>query len=274
MNDLAAALSLLARDPSAPLDLGELALLLARDEYPALDVEAYLAELDGMAHEARPHLRGRLEKRVAGLCRYLFHDLGFRGNRNVYYDPRNSYFNDVLDRRTGIPITLSAVAMVVGQRAGLKVVGVGLPGHFVAKAVCDGREVIFDPFHGGRVLTPEQCEALVEQAAGMAFAATPEALRPVPLGPIVQRMLSNLKGIYLRAGDYSRAVRVMNRLRQLCPDDALQRRDLGATLLQAGEPGKAIGHLQAYLAAEPDAEDAADVRRLLEQSRGAVARWN
>jgi regulator of sirC expression with transglutaminase-like and TPR domain len=274
MNDLDAALSLLARDPSAPLDLGELALLLARDEYPALDVEAYLAELDGMAHEARPHLRGPLEKRVAGLCRYLFHDLGFRGNRNDYYDPRNSYFNDVLDRRTGIPITLSAVAMVVGQRAGLKVVGVGLPGHFVAKAVGDGREVIFDPFHGGRVLTPEQCEALVEQAAGMPFAATPEALRPVPLGPIVQRMLNNLKGVYLRAGDYSRGVRAMNHLRQLCPDDALQRRDLGAVLLQAGEPGKAIAHLQAYLAAEPDAEDAADVRRLLEQSQGAVARWN
>ncbi len=274
MTSLDTALPLLARDPSAPLDLGELALLLARDEYPGLDVEAYLAELDGMAHEARPHLRGRLEKRVAGLCRYLFHDLGFRGNRQDYYDPRNSYLNDVLDRRTGIPITLSAVAMAVGQRAGLAVCGVGLPGHFVAKAVADGKEVIFDPFHGGRVLTPEQCEALVEQAAGMTFAATPEALRPVPLGPLVQRMLTNLKGVYLRASDYPRAVRVMNRLRQLCPDDPLQRRDLGAILLQSGEPGKAIAHLQAYLAARPKAADAADVRRLLEQSQGAVARWN
>jgi regulator of sirC expression with transglutaminase-like and TPR domain len=274
MNSLEAALSTLARDPDALLDLGELALLLARDEYPGLDVEAYLAELDGMAHEAKPHLRGRLEKRVAGLCRYLFHDLGFRGNQSDYYDPRNSYLNDVLDRRTGIPIALSAVAMVVGERAGLKVVGVGLPGHFVAKAVGDGREVIFDPFHGGRVLTPEQCEAVVEEAAGVSFAATPEALRPVPLGPIVQRMLTNLKTVYVRAGDYDRAVRVMGRLRQLCPGDPLQRRDLGAVLLQSGQPGKAIPHLQAYLDAEPDADDAAAVRRLLDQSRGAVARWN
>ncbi len=274
MNSLDAALSLLARDPSAPLDLGEVALLLARDEYPGLDVEASLAELDGMAHEARPHLRGRLEKRVAGLCRYLFHDLGFRGNQGNYYDPRNSYLNDVLDRRTGIPITLSAVAMVVGQRAGLKVVGVGLPGHFVAKAVGESREVLFDPYHGGRVLTPEQCEALVEQAAGTPFVATPETLRPVPLGPIVQRMLNNLKGAYLRAGDCGRTIRVLNRLRQLCPDDPLQRRDLGAVLLKSGQPGKAISHLQAYLDARPKAADAADVRYLLEQSRGAVARWN
>ncbi len=268
------ALRLLARNPAAPLDLGEVALLLARDEYPGLDVEAYLAELDGMAHEARPHLRGRLEKRVAGMCRYLFHDLGFHGNRSDYDNPCNTYLNEVLDRRTGIPIALSAVAMIVGRRAGLSVVGVGLPGHFVVKAVDGGREVIFDPFHGGRVLSREDCEILVETVLGVRFEATPAALRPVPLGAMVQRMLNNLKAVYLRSGDCSRAIRVMNRLRQLCPGDPLQRRDLGATLLQAGQPGKAISHLQAYLDAAPDADDAAAVRRLLDQSRGAVARWN
>jgi regulator of sirC expression with transglutaminase-like and TPR domain len=272
--DLNRALTLLSHDPAAPLDLGELALRLARDEYPALDVEAHLAELDGMAHEARPHLRGRFEARVAGLCRYLFHDLGFRGNEADYYDPRNSYFNDVLDRRLGIPITLSAVAMAVGRRAGLTVEGVGLPGHFVAKAVEGGREVIFDPFHGGRVLTPRQCAAVVERVVGVPFEVTPEVLRAAPLGAIVQRMLKNLKAVYLRGGDYARAVRVMGRLLQLDPGDAVQRRDLGATLLQAGEPGKAIAHLEAYLEAAPDAEDMAAVRRLLGQARAAVARWN
>src|SRR5438552_8487835 len=152
--NLNATLEALAQDPVAPLDLAELALSLARDEYPDLDVEAYLGELDGMAHEARRYLRGDLAARVSGLCRYLFHDMGFRGNQADYYDPRNSYLNQVLDRRLGIPITLSAVAMAVGRRAGLEVAGVGLPGHFVAKAVLDGREVLFDPFHGGRVLTP------------------------------------------------------------------------------------------------------------------------
>src|SRR5438034_4900818 len=100
--DVDAALTLLARDPAAPLDLAELALELARDEYSDLDVEAYLSELDGMAHEAKTYLRGSLEARVTGLCRYLFHEMGFRGNRQEYNDPHNSYLNQVLDRRTGI----------------------------------------------------------------------------------------------------------------------------------------------------------------------------
>src|SRR5580704_10046281 len=139
------ALNLLARDPTAPLDLAELALKLARDEYPDLDVEAYLGELDGMAREARTYLRGSLPTRVHGFCRFLFHELGFRGNAQTYYDPRNSYFNEVLDRRTGIPISLSAVAIAIANRAGLQVAGVGLPGHFIAKAVGDGQEVFFDP---------------------------------------------------------------------------------------------------------------------------------
>src|SRR5262245_14410616 len=164
--NLDAALQLLARDPAAPLDVGELALLLARDEYPDLDVEAYLAELAGMAHEASAHLRGDFPAQVSGLCRYLFHEMGFRGNRKEYYDPRNSYLNQVLDRRTGIPISLSVVTMAVAARAGLCVVGIGLPGHFVVKAVGDGQEVLFDPFNQGRRLTLEQCERLVREATG------------------------------------------------------------------------------------------------------------
>src|SRR5262245_6999856 len=127
--DLDAALTLLSREPEAPLDLAELALWLARDEYPDLDVEGYLAELAAMAREARTYLRGDLAARVAGLCRYLFHELGFRGNTREYYDARNSYLNQVFDRRTGIPISLSAVTMAIGGRAGLAVAGVGLPGH-------------------------------------------------------------------------------------------------------------------------------------------------
>src|SRR5208282_4496392 len=179
--DLDAALELLAHDPSAPLDLAELALRLACDEYPGADIEAYLAELAGMAHEARSYLRGSLEARVNGLCRYLFHDMGFHGNTREYYDPRNSYLNQVLERRTGIPITLSALAMVVGGRAGLEVAGIGLPGHFIVKAVADGREVLFDPFHGGRQLALRDCENLVHQATGKSFDATQAPLEPVPL---------------------------------------------------------------------------------------------
>jgi regulator of sirC expression with transglutaminase-like and TPR domain len=270
--DLDAVLTQLARDPAAPFDLAELALRLARDEYADLDVDAYLSELNGMAHEARAYLRGGLEASVHGLCRYLFHEMGFRGNVQHYYDARNSYFNQVLDRRTGIPITLSAVAMAVGTRAGLSVVGVGLPGHFIAKAKAGAEEVLFDPFHGGRPLTPEQCEQLVFQVTGKTFHATRTALEAVPLGLIVQRMLNNLKGVYLQESDYGRAVRVIARLRQLAPEDPLQRRDLGIALLHAGQPGQAIDHLMAYLATTPS--DAEAMRRLLAQARSDVARWN
>src|SRR6266498_397211 len=103
-HSLDAALEKLARDPGAPVDLAEIALLLARDEFPNLDVEAHLNELNAMAYEVRPYLRGHLAHQVQGLCRYLFHEMGFRGNVEHYYDPRNSYLNAVLERRLGIPI--------------------------------------------------------------------------------------------------------------------------------------------------------------------------
>lgn len=267
-------LALLAHDPAATLDIAEIALLLARDEYPDLDVEAYLGELAGMAHEARRYVRGDLPARVAGLCRYLFHDMGFRGNVQEYYDPRNSYLNQVLDRRTGIPITLSAVAMAVGRRAGLEVVGVGLPGHFIVKAIGHGGEVLFDPFHGGRILSPEGCEILVQQVTGEPFEATPAHLQGQPMGQMVLRMLSNLKGIYLRDADFPRAVRVIERLRQLIPNDPEQRRDLGVSLIHSGEPGRALDHLEAYLASVPAADDANTVRQLLDRARSELSRWN
>jgi regulator of sirC expression with transglutaminase-like and TPR domain len=272
--NLDTALEELARDPNPALDLAELALCLARDEYPDLDVEAYLAEIDGMAHEARRYLRGSLDAQVTGLCRYLFHEMGFRGNDRDYYDARNSYLNQVLDRRTGIPISLSAVVMAVGGRAGLAVQGVGLPGHFIVKAVQGGHQELFDPFHGGRRLSVEACANLVRQVIGEPFRVTAEDLAAVPLAAMVTRMLNNLKAVYLKSGDFPRAVRVMERLRQLNPADTLQRRDLGTSLLHAGQPGKAIDHLRAYLAAVPQAEDAEVVRQLLGRARRQVAEWN
>ena len=272
--DLDSALPRLARDLAAPFDLAEIALQLARDEYPDLDVDAYLSQLTGMAHEARSYMRGSLDARVTGLCRYLFHDLGFRGNTQSYYEPRNSYLNEVLDRRTGLPILLASVAMAVGQRAGLRVVGVGLPGHFVAKAIENGTELLFDPFHGGRRLSPEQCEALVYQVTGSPFRANRESLGAVPLALMVVRMLNNLKGTYLRDEDFGRAVRIIERLRQLRPDDPLQERDLGASLLRAGRPGRAVDHLQTYLNETPNAPDADAVRALLRTAMCEVAKWN
>jgi regulator of sirC expression with transglutaminase-like and TPR domain len=272
--NLDTALPLLAGDPAAPLDLAELALELARDEYPQLDVEAVLAELAAMARELRPRLRGGLPTRVEALVRYLFHDLGFTGNERDYYDPRNSYLNDVLDRRTGLPITLSAIAIAIGTRAGLEVAGVGLPGHFIAKATSRGEEIFFDPFHAGRLLSVADCESVVEHVLGVPYQATPDALAALPVGAIVQRMLNNLKGAYLKLADFVRGARITARLCQLCPDDHTQRRDLGVCLMQAGRPGAAIDYLGAYLAAEPPPIDSGSVRDLLQQAQEEVARWN
>jgi regulator of sirC expression with transglutaminase-like and TPR domain len=272
--ELDAAFGRLAAEADAPVDVAEVSLLLARDEYSDLDVEAYLAEVNGMAREARGYVRGTLEARVHGLCRYLFHEMGFHGNVLDYYDPRNSYLNQVVDRRTGIPISLSALAMAVGQRVGLRIEGIGLPGHLVARAVEDGNQVLFDPFHGGRQLSAVDCENLVRQTTGRAFEAMPADLAPLPGRLLFIRMLNNLKSIYLRQKDFSRAARVIARLRQLKPDDLGELRDLGVALAQAGQLGAALDPLNAYLAAIPQGPNVDAVRQLRDRILAAVGRWN
>ena len=138
----------------------------------------------------------------------------------------------------------------------------------------NGDAVLFDPFHGGRVLTEIDCQNLVSQATGVAIPITPELLAALPARWIVQRMLNNLKAVYLRHEDFARAVRTMERLYQLTPDDGGQRRDLGIGLMHAGLPGRAIDHLEAYLAASPDSDDAETIRKLLAKAVTDVGRWN
>jgi regulator of sirC expression with transglutaminase-like and TPR domain len=268
------ALQTLAADPAAPLDVAEVALLFAADEYPDLDRGFYIRKLDRFAADLAPMLDGTLEDRVSSLTEFLFDDEGFQGNDGDYYDPKNSYLNDVIDRRLGLPISLSVLAMVVGQRAGLHIEGVGLPGHFVAKAIDGPDEVYFDPFHGGQLLTPASCRALVEAVTGCPLPLDDVPLESVPLGVIVARMLNNLKGVYLKREDYGRAVRVMERLRVFDPDDLLQRRDLGVALVRAGRPGAAIDHLTAYLAEHSYREDAELVQAVLHDARKEMLHWN
>ncbi|MGL6095407.1 MAG: SirB1 family protein, partial [Fimbriiglobus sp.] len=188
---LDALLADLAADPAAPVDLAELALWLAADEYPDLDVPTYLARVDALADAVRPRVAAAetLDGRVAELATFLFEDQEFAGNDEDYYDPRNSYLSDVLDRRLGIPITLSVLAVAVGERCGLAVAGVGLPGHFVAKASAGPAEVIFDPYHGGQFLDRAGCEKVVVAVTGQPFDATDEAVAAVPPGLVAQRML-------------------------------------------------------------------------------------
>jgi regulator of sirC expression with transglutaminase-like and TPR domain len=271
---LDAALDRLGRDPTASFDLAEIALLLARDEFPYLDVEGHLSELTAMAQDVQRYLRGHLSHQVQGLCRYLFHEMGFRGNQRDYYDPQNSYFNVVLERRLGIPISLSAVMLAIGQRAGLQLAGVGLPGHFIVRAQARGEEILIDPFHGGRILSLADCEYLVEQSTGTPFDLAAVRLEPIPVGLILRRMLTNLKAIYVKQEDWPRSARTMERLRQLDPDNVLLRRDLGICYLRRQHPGKAIDLLQSYLTLASDAADADAVREMHRTAVRLVAQWN
>ncbi|QDU22881.1 SirB1 family protein [Urbifossiella limnaea] len=273
--DLPATLAALAADPHHPADLAELALHLARDEYPDLDPAVYLARLDDLADRLAQRLTGRLTADAAELTHLLFADEEFAGNQADYYDPRNSYLNDVLDRKLGLPITLSLVAAAVGTRAGLTVEGVGLPGHFVAKVVGeDGAAVFFDPFHAGRFLDAADCAKLVEEATGRPFELTPDAMAAAPNAAVAVRLLTNLKSVYLKTADFARAARTTERLVSLLPKDADQRRDLGVCLIHAGRPGRAVPHLRAYLAAAPGASDVETVGGFLSQALREVAQWN
>jgi regulator of sirC expression with transglutaminase-like and TPR domain len=275
--DLDATLQRLAVNPTEPVDLAELALHLAVDEYPALDVAVYLSRIAALADAVRPAIAAAqgLTAQVTVLADALFRQWQFQGNTDDYYDPRNSYLNDVLDRRLGLPITLSILAGAVGNRCGLTIAGVGLPGHFIAKATdASGQNVLFDPYHGGAILDRSSCEALIETITGRPWRLTESALTATPAGGVAIRLLTNLKGAYLREPDYPRAARVIGRLLQLTPGDLPQRRDYGVTLLHAGQPGLAIDHLQAYLTARPNAQDAGAVRAFLKDARRDIARWN
>jgi regulator of sirC expression with transglutaminase-like and TPR domain len=149
-----------------------------------------------------------------------------------------------------------------------------LPGHFVAKAIDGDAEVIFDPYHDGQFLDRAGCRQLVEAVTGQPFDPTDDALAVTPPGFVARRLLTNLKSVYLRTGDFARAARVTTRLVQLAPDDPTQQRDLGVTLIHAGKPGQAIDHLAAYLATVPAAEDAQVVHEFLRDAQKEVARWN
>lgn len=264
----------LSRNADADYDVAEIALLIAQDEYPNLDVEAYLDQLRDLARDAKSHLAGSLPEQVHGLCRYLFHEVGLRGNKKEYYDPRNSYLSDVLDRLKGIPITLSVVTVAVGRRVGLPLAGLGLPGHFVVQCLQTRPLVVIDPFHGGRLLNVEECRALVSRVTGVDVPISPADFVPIPIGLLVQRLLNNLRLIYLNHKDWRRAARTLHRLRQLSPSDVQVRRDLGLCLLHLDQPGKAIDHLASYITAAAEAEDLEKVQKLHQKALRQVGRWN
>lgn len=265
----------LTEGPDARLDLARAALAIARWQYPGLDVDAYLERLDGLARGVDGVRRsadpvGRLHR----LREYLFVEQGFGGNREDYYDPRNSFLNDVLDRRRGIPISLCLVLMEVGKRLGLALEGIGLPGHFIAGARLGDSQILLDPFNAGALLTPETCEKLVGRALGRKVALKAENFAAVTRRQFLARMLVNLKGIYWQREAWDRVVGVIDRLLVLDPKAAGEWRDRGLAWSNMGEVRRGLADWERYLTEFPSAADHEAVKGQLRKARQKIAWLN
>jgi regulator of sirC expression with transglutaminase-like and TPR domain len=265
----------LVAQPDASIELAHAALLVAAEERPGLDVEHYRARLYQLGLTARERLAGDEESTpVVALNKFIFEELGFTGNQTNYYDPRNSLLSEVLDRRTGIPITLSVVYMEIGQRAGVHVEGIGLPGHFIVRAQGKrGEALLVDPFNG-KIVDAEDCQERLDTIYGGQAALAESHLRPVSTREILARLLRNLKGIYAQAGLYRRALSIIERILLVAPDAIEERRDRGALLAQLGRYSEAITDVQAYLKRAANSPDAERVREQLKQMQAQLARLN
>ncbi len=260
----------------AELDLAEAALLIAQEEHPDMDVAAYLRRLDGLAAAVRARLPQAPEPTdiIHNLNIQLFREEGLTGNESEYYDPRNSFLNEVLDRKRGIPITLSVIYLEVGRRLGLPLVGVGFPGHFLVKYSGADGEMVLDPFAGGATLSREDLVQRLRRMYGDAnpfLAQIPQLLAPASKKEILVRILRNLKGIYLQKNDFARALAASDRILLVAPDLATEVRDRGAVHQRLGHLQAAQQDLRRYLQMVPDAEDAEAVRTIISRM---VARLN
>jgi regulator of sirC expression with transglutaminase-like and TPR domain len=254
-------------------------VLFAREvDYPDLRPSQVIVQIDDLADQARSAVTGQANAQEAGLAlaRFLFEAQGFQGNSLDYSDPRNSYLNDVLERRLGIPISLSVLYVEIGRRLGLPVAGVGMPGHFIVSVADDagGEPLYLDPFNGGRTLTVEDCRKLVQRSTGFAERFDPDWLLPTPPRDIVARMLNNLRGFYLSVEDWPMAVAVLERLQALQPAVSAHWRDLGVLHYRNGQFQKASALLNEYLAREPNAPDVESVRQGRDKLLDELGRLN
>lgn len=208
-----------ASRPDDEIDLAAASLLIAEAEYPGLDVAAYLAMIDDMAEAVRARMTSGVDAVWHALNHYLFDELGFRGNDDDYYDPKNSFLNEVIDRRVGIPITMSLIYLEVGRRLGMELDGIAFPGHFLVQHRRADGDRLLDPYHKGVVLDTGELEERLRRALGEEAELTAEHLQVASKRQILTRMLNNLRGIYQRCGDVDRELGVLERLAILNPQD-------------------------------------------------------
>jgi regulator of sirC expression with transglutaminase-like and TPR domain len=266
------------------IDIAQACLMIAQDAYPGLDVDRYLGDIERMAIRLRARVPQECgaEDRVVALNQYLFGDLGFQGNTDAYYDPRNSYLNDVIDRRTGIPITLSVLYMALGRRLGLPLEGVSFPGHFLVRLRLRSGVLLLDPFVGGAPLSePELRERLQRVIPPGATEGVPvsqlpldQFLEPASHRQILARVLRNLKVIYRETDKPERLLDVLNRMLVVAPDAAAELRDRGLVYQRLECYRAALKDLSAYVEKVPDAPDYDEVRVRLMEVSALCARLN
>src|SRR6478736_8548652 len=237
------------------------ALLIARDEYPSLDAGSYAQTIQGYADTIKPKLDGDVDlpSTLTTINRYLFEELGFAGNNNQYDDPRNSYLNEVFDRKLGIPISLAVVQIELTRRLGLPLDGISFPGHFLVRLPVDDGILVMGPYNKGR---PVSADELKERASPHLGGHAPddsqllEILAPATHRAILARMLRNLKGLYLERADWERVARTADRLLKIAPDTAEAWRDRGLAYRELGHARGAREDLTRYLQVLPNADDA------------------
>jgi regulator of sirC expression with transglutaminase-like and TPR domain len=257
--------------------LARAALTIARMEYPNLDPEKYLDQLDWLAARV-DHMLPELpetQQVIAALNYVLFQEEGFTGNTEDYYDPRNSFLNEVLDRKVGIPITLALVYMEVAHRIGFPLFGVGMPGHFLLKHYdVEGSETLLDPFHGGDILSHADCQVRLDEIYSGQMPFQPEYLNTVTRRQMLTRMLNNLRQIYVNRRDFKRALVVVDLVLALHPRSAEDMKERAMLRYALGQLRDAAEDLETYVRMAPDASDADEMRQTALSLRRRLALMN
>jgi regulator of sirC expression with transglutaminase-like and TPR domain len=259
--------------PEEEINLALAALLVAQEQYPQLPVERYLSSLDLLAEETRDRLNGETAHLLVlqELLHTLHHRHQFRGNREAYYDPRNSFLNDVLDRGLGIPLTLGIVLLEVGWRLGLPLEGVNFPGHFLVRFRGDAVDLLVDPYHGGALRFEDQAQELLDRVYGGMVRVHESFLRTARRQEMLIRLLTNLKSLYLNVRDDSRALAAVERILLLRPIAPGEIRDRGVILARMGRRKEALEQLQAYLHVAPEASDSQRIHGLVQELRESAS---
>ena len=266
----------IVQQPEPTIDLARAALLVAAESDPNVDVDGEMHQLDSWAAE----LRGRLDpdwnnlQKLARLRAFVFEELGFRGDRMDYYSPSNSLLHEVLKRRRGVPLTLGIVMLELGWRIGIPFEGVGFPGHFLVRLTGEEGDLLLDPFRRGMSVNQEDCKRMLMEATNGKLEFDPELLVSVGKRAMLTRLLTNLKGAYLRAGQDAMALTAVDRLLVLQPDDIDEVRDRGLLLYRLGRYYPAFECLQRYLEQEPAARDRATIERHVTALRHLVSSLN